>query len=165
SAATAGGASSSGAATSAATAVVAATAVAPPDSSWTFCANEGGHCSFSGTMQVVYGANGTFTSPRQFTGGVDCNNTVFGDPVPGAVKACFRRLPATSAPTPPSATSLPTISGTAQQGQTLSASTGSWSGTTPLSYAYQWQRCNSSGGSCTPVAGAAGGTDRTGAAD
>jgi hypothetical protein len=36
----------------------------------------------------------------------------------------------------------------------LSASPGSWSGTTPLSYAYQWQRCDSNGGSCAPVAGA-----------
>src|SRR5438477_7965451 len=89
----------------------------PPDSSWTFCANEAGRCSFSDTREVVYGANGTFTSPKQFTGGVDCNNTVFGDPVPGAAKECFQRLPATPAPTPPSATSLPTISGTAQQGQ------------------------------------------------
>jgi hypothetical protein len=56
--------------------------------------------------------------------------------------------------TPPSSTSPPTISGTPQQGQTLNASTGSWSGTTPLTYTYQWQRCDSSGGSCTSVAGA-----------
>jgi len=73
----------------------------PPDSSWTFCANEAGRCSFSDTREVVYGANGTFTSPKQFTGGVDCNNTVFGDPVPGAAKACFQRLPATPPPPPP----------------------------------------------------------------
>ena len=33
-----------------------------------------------GTLEVHYGANGKFTSPRTFTGGVDCNNTVFGDP-------------------------------------------------------------------------------------
>jgi hypothetical protein len=56
--------------------------------------------------------------------------------------------------TPPSSTSPPTISGTPQQGQTLNASTGSWTGTTPLTYTSQWQRCDSSGGSCTPVAGA-----------
>jgi hypothetical protein len=55
---------------------------------------------------------------------------------------------------PPSNTSLPTISGTTQQGQTLNASAGSWSGTTPISYAYQWQRCDSSGAACAAIAGA-----------
>ena len=57
-------------------------------------------------------------------------------------------------PTLPSTTSPPTISGTNQQGQTLSASPGSWSGTTPVSYAYQWKRCDSGGGSCAAIAGA-----------
>ena len=44
----------------------------------------------------------------------------------------------------PSNSGLPVVSGSAQVGQTLSASTGSWSGTAPISYAYQWQRCGSS---------------------
>ena len=73
--------------------------------------------------------------------------------------------PVSPLPTPPSATSLPTISGTAQQGQTLSASSGSWSGTTPLSYAYQWQRCDSGGASCAPVPGATGSSFLLGSAD
>jgi hypothetical protein len=64
--------------------------------------------------------------------------------------------PPAPAPTPPAATSPPTISGTAQQGQTLSASTGSWSGTTPISYTYQWKRCDSGGVSCASIAGATG---------
>ncbi len=38
----------------------------------------------------------------------------------------------------------PTISGTAQQGQTLTAADGTWLDT-PTSYAYQWQDCKSSG--------------------
>jgi Polysaccharide lyase len=55
---------------------------------------------------------------------------------------------------PPSNTALPGISGTAQQGQTVNASTGSWSGTTPMTYAYQWQRCDSYGGACAAISGA-----------
>lgn len=46
----------------------------------------------------------------------------------------------TAAAVAPANTALPAISGTAQVGQALTASTGSWSGTTPITYAYQWQR-------------------------
>jgi hypothetical protein len=59
---------------------------------------------------------------------------------------------------PPANATLPTASGTAQVGSTLSASTGAWSGTTPLTYAYQWRRCDSAGANCASVAGATGTT-------
>ena len=36
-------------------------AAADPSPTWTFCANEGGSCAFTGTKQVRYGANGTYT--------------------------------------------------------------------------------------------------------
>ena len=43
------------------------------------------------------------------------------------------------------------ISGTARQGQTLSSSTGTWTGTAPISYATQWWRCDSAGKNCANV--------------
>jgi CHRD domain/Ig domain of plant-specific actin-binding protein len=58
---------------------------------------------------------------------------------------------ARTAASPPVNGSLPAISGTAQDGHTLTASNGSWSGTTPITYTYQWQRCNSSGSSCGSI--------------
>jgi hypothetical protein len=61
---------------------------------------------------------------------------------------------ARSAASPPANTTLPTISGTAQQGATLTAANGTWSGATPITYAYQWQRCSSSGSSCGTIGSA-----------
>jgi hypothetical protein len=58
---------------------------------------------------------------------------------------------APGAPAPPSNTALPTISGTPQQDQTLTATTGSWTGN-PTSYTYQWQQCDSGGNNCNPLA-------------
>jgi murein DD-endopeptidase MepM/ murein hydrolase activator NlpD len=53
------------------------------------CAEEGGFCSFSGTADVIYGANSCYTSPRSFSNGIACNNDVFGDPLPGVHKYCY----------------------------------------------------------------------------
>src|SRR5215467_5520520 len=51
----------------------------------------------------------------------------------------------------PSNSRLPQIHGTVQVGQTLAATEGRWKGTQPITFAYQWQRCNSSGGSCANI--------------
>jgi acid phosphatase type 7 len=53
--------------------------------------------------------------------------------------------------TAPSNTGAPVITGTDRQGSTLSTTDGNWNGTTPMSFAYQWQRCDAGGSNCTNV--------------
>ena len=66
---------------------------------------------------------------------------------------------------PPINTGLPAITdltsrgSSVTEGDSLEASTGAWSGyPTPFTYAYQWQRCNGAGESCTAISGATGAT-------
>ena len=57
----------------------------------------------------------------------------------------------------PVGTAAPTLSGTAQEGQQLSTTNGTWNNS-PTSYAYAWSRCDASGGSCAPIATATAAT-------
>ena len=59
-------------------------------------------------------------------------------------------------PAPPANTSAPTAAGQTQSGGTMTADAGSWSGTPPISHAYQWQSCDADSGACTDIAGAQG---------
>jgi sugar lactone lactonase YvrE len=55
---------------------------------------------------------------------------------------------------PPSNLVPPEVTGSAQVGVTLFATTGTWVGSGPPSYAYRWQRCGTTG--CEAINGAAG---------
>jgi hypothetical protein len=64
----------------------------------------------------------------------------------------------------PANTAGPTISGTAQEGQQLSTTNGTWSDS-PTSYAYAWSQCDASGNSCTSIGSATAATYTAVAAD
>ena len=52
---------------------------------------------------------------------------------------------------PPLNTVRPALSGTARDGQTLTTSTGTWTGTAPITYAFSWRRCDASGNNCVTI--------------
>jgi hypothetical protein len=108
-------------------------------SGWTWCATEGGTCTFSGTRQVRYGANGYYYY-KTATGSIGCNNSVFGDPANGVVKACSYANTTTSGTTTvstTSTTSTSTTTTTTTSGWTACATEGgicSFSGTRQVRY-------------------------------
>lgn len=78
---------------------------------------------------------------------------VFGQPASGR-----------AAGSGPTNSAKPTISGTAQEGQQVSTTNGTWTGT-PTSYTYVWSRCDASGSSCSSITGATAATYKAVAAD
>jgi hypothetical protein len=87
--------------------------------SWTACATEGGTCTFSGTREVRFGANGVYTS-KTITASTPCTTAVFGDPIRGVVKSCSYASTTSTTVTPTSTT--PTFTVCASEGSTCSFS-------------------------------------------
>ena len=116
---------------------------------WRRCDSGGSGCSdIGGATTKTY----TLTSADV---GATIRLSVSGSNSAGASTATSTQTAVVQGPpVAPANTTPPTISGTAQDGQTLSGDPGSWSGTQPISYAYQWRRCDSAGSGCSDIGGA-----------
>ena len=121
---------------------------------WQQCNSSGAACTtIAGATANTYtlaGADAGFTIRSRVTA-ANSAGSVAARSVPTAVVAA-------GAATPPSGTGVPVVSGSAQVGQVLSTTNGTWSGTTPFTFVYQWQDCDSAGANCTAVSGATGST-------
>jgi subtilase family protein len=114
----------------------------------------------AGAAALLKQANPTF-GPTELQTSLEASTTELGplgkDNLYGSGLLLFAPGSAPSSVPPPPATGgeLPTITGTPQQGQTLTVTTGTWIGGVAV-YAYQWQRCNAAGAACDDISGALG---------
>ena len=128
---------------------------------WQRCNASGGSCSnITGATSASYELSSSEVG-HTVRVLVSASNSIGSTKAASAVTAA---VVAAGSPAPPTNTALPRVSGTAVEGQTLSATTGSWT-ESPTSYGYQWRDCDSAGGSCSNIATATSSTYKLGSAD
>ncbi|MEA2254615.1 MAG: hypothetical protein QOG35_660, partial [Solirubrobacteraceae bacterium] len=115
---------------------------------WRRCDSAGSTCVNVGTQANTYAVTGpdTGTTIRVIVTATNGQGGASATSNQTTVVSGTSSAPVNSSP--------PTITGTPQVGQTLSAGPGAWTGTQPMTFAYAWQRCDSAGTSCAAIAGA-----------
>jgi hypothetical protein len=127
---------------------------------WQRCNAAGGGCA------AIAGATASTYSPVGADAGGTLRVAVTAQNAAGSAIATSAVTAVVQPPSAPPANSLPpTITGTAQQGQLLNASPGTWNGTQPITFTYQWKRCNATGSGCGTIGGATGSGYQLTAAD
>jgi hypothetical protein len=114
---------------------------------WQDCDSQGNSCTnIPGATSQTYAPTSSDVSDTIRVAVTATNDDGTGGPVSSPSTAAVL----VAAPTN---TTLPSISGTVQQGLTLTANHGTWTAS-PTGYGYQWQDCDSQGNSCTNIPGA-----------
>jgi hypothetical protein len=127
---------------------------------WRRCDASGANCaSIAGATSASYTATGSDVGSTLAVAVTATNSAGIATAASAATGVVQ------SASAPPANTTAPTITGTAQDAQVLTAAPGDWSGTQPMSFAYQWRRCDTAGASCTAIAGATAASYGVGSAD
>ena len=126
---------------------------------WQRCDANGGNC-----VDIAGATSGTY-SPTVADQTSRLRVVVTASNAVGSASAPSAATSAVTGPVAPNNTALPTISGTVRAGATLTAADGTWTGTTPIQYTYQWQRCDAAGANCVDISGATGASYVASAAD
>jgi hypothetical protein len=111
---------------------------------WLRCNARGKECAPIGSASAQ-----TYTPEAQDVGHTLVVQETTTD-IAGSSKPASSPPTAVVVPPAPTNTAVPTITGTARQGQTLTEVHGSWTGE-PTSFDYQWLQCDSLGMSCTAI--------------
>ena len=120
---------------------------------WEDCNSTGGGCApIAGATGQSYTLTASDVGETIVVQETATNGTGAGDPAASAPTAV---ISGTGPVSPPVNTAPPSISGTPVEGTVLTESNGSWTNG-PTSYTYAWEDCNSTGGGCSPIAGATG---------
>ncbi len=120
---------------------------------WQLCGSGGTSCTvIAGATSSIYGLTDADVGHY-----VRALVTASDSSYPGGGEATATTLPSgVIDAVAPQDTASPAISGTAQDGDVLTATTGAWSGAPTPTYAYQWQRSSGGGGSFVAISGATG---------
>ena len=121
---------------------------------WIALLGTGGKIDFRDTWggsgaSYIESAAGLSALPATYSSGTEYS----ASPASAYVMGLAGGQASTNGSAPPSGTTAPVITGQTVQGQTLTTSTGSWTGS-PTSYGYAWEDCNSSGSGCSNIGGA-----------
>jgi hypothetical protein len=115
---------------------------------WGRCDENGGNCTaISGAAETTYVLTNADVGHtiRARVNAKNADGTTSANANATGVVSTENGSPANSKP--------PTISGTPVVGSDLTASTGSWVGTQPITYAYRWRRCDQAGNACKDISG------------
>lgn len=119
---------------------------------WVRCPSSGGKSDGS-DCAAIGGATTSGYVPTNADVGRRLRVRVTASNADGSATAASNATGTVRAPTStaPRSTSRPQIGGTMAVDQTVHATTGGWTGAQPITYTFQWLRCNSAGNNCVTL--------------